>query len=190
MTTTTATKAPMTPAQVERASALAAKLLTGRVHGKALPAAAAAFGKAIATTPPGSAHGQVLACVLRQEGQQGNTEQATLWLATRGETPTPQAVAAAVPQLASRLARQARLAAAAAPFVEADGERAAGYVAKVIGGTGEGPTWAELGNVMGWPDHPLGLRGEVIHELARARWLRFGRKPYSLRPGPGAREGA
>jgi hypothetical protein len=41
---------------------------------------------------------------------------------------------------------------------------------------------------VGWPAHPLRLHGEVIHELARARWLRFKRKPRSLQPCPRARE--
>jgi hypothetical protein len=53
-------------AQVERATALAAKLLAGHDHrADRKPETAAAFGRALASTPPRSEHGKVLAAALR-----------------------------------------------------------------------------------------------------------------------------
>ena len=191
-TTTTTTKPPsVDPAELERATAQAAASLPGRgLRKTALARASAAIGRALVNAPPGSGHVKLLVHVLRADGTRSESpeEQAVMWLATRAETPTPAAVAAAVPQLVNRRARRDRLAALAGPYVEADGERAAGCVAKVVAETGEGPLWSELGNAMGWPTHPLGLRGEVIHQLARAGWVRFKREPRTLRPGPRARE--
>jgi hypothetical protein len=58
-------QAPPSPARIERATALATKMLEGRWHGKRLATAAAAIGRALAATPPGSEHGQLLARTLR-----------------------------------------------------------------------------------------------------------------------------
>jgi hypothetical protein len=155
--TGTTTKAPpVDPAQIERATALAVRLLQDRHLGKRLPTAAAAIGKALVTTKPGSAHGRLLARTLRPApggAARSREEEAVLWLAARSETPTPEAVAAAAQQLANRRARQARLTALAAPFAEADGERAANYVAEVVTETGEGPLWSELGAA--WAGLPI-----------------------------------
>jgi hypothetical protein len=84
-------------------------------------------------------------------------------------------------------ARQAAAArAAAAPYVEADGPKAAVYVARVVRETGTGPTWCELQQAMGWPRQPYGLGAAIIHDLARTGWLEFTSEPRSLRPGPAA----
>jgi hypothetical protein len=183
---TTATRqAPPSPAQIERATALAARMLEDRGLGKRLPTAAAAIGRALVATAPGSEHGQLLTRVLRPAaGERADEEQAAIWLACRSEIPSAAAVAAAARQLAKRRARQDRLIALAAPHVGADGERAAAFVAGIVQETGAGPTWAELGDAMGWPAHPLGLRTAIITGLRSAGWLRYRQKPRSLRPGP------
>lgn len=66
--------------------------------------------------------------------------------------------------------------------VRDDAETAAAYVAQVVAGTGTGPTWGQLGSAMGWP---AGDVPAIICTLARQGWLRTGRGPRSLRPGPG-----
>ena len=73
-----------------------------------------------------------------------------------------------------------------APLVASDGPRAAAYVATVVRDTGTGPTWADLGQAMDWPRYPWNLRAVVIEQLARAGWLKTGKQPRSLRPGPKA----
>lgn len=82
--------------------------------------------------------------------------------------------------------RDRKLIDAAAPYVEADGVRAAAFVATVRRDTGTGPTWRELGSAMGWPGKPYGLGAAIVHGLARCGWLRFGGEERSLRPGPAA----
>jgi hypothetical protein len=147
--------------------------------------AAAAIGKALVATPPGSEHGQLLARVLRPAaGERSDDERAVLWLARRGETPTAAATAAASQGLANRQDCGRRVRVAATPLVEADGPRAAAYVAAVVAATG--PTWADVGRAMDWPRYPWNLRAVVIEQLARAGWLQTGKQPRSLRPGPKA----
>ena len=63
-----------------------------------------------------------------------------------------------------------------------DGEAAARYVHHVVAGTGDGPTWDELGTAMGWPDGRA--RPLIIYALARSGWLATGAARRSLRPGP------
>ena len=184
---TTTKQAPPTLEQIERATALVTKLLKGRWHGKRLAVVAAAIGKALVATPPGSEHGQLLVRALRpspEGAQRPDDERAVFWLALRGETPTPGAVTGALQMMSARRAREERLHAAAPPFVEADGERAAAHVAAAVRDTGTGPTWAELANAMDWPRYPWHLRAVIIEQLARAGWLQTGKQPRSLRPGP------
>jgi hypothetical protein len=147
-------QAPPTPAQVERATALAAKLLAGRGLGKRLPVAAAAVGRALAMTALQTEHGQLLSQTLRPvpDGTvRPDDEVAVLNLGCHGTTPTAAAVANEVRDMAARHTRVDRLNAMAAPYAEKDGAGASAYVAAVLAETGQGPTWAELGDHMGWP---------------------------------------
>ena len=97
MNTITAPKpAKPTPAQIERAIAVAAKLLrahTDRQDRKAMTAAA--FGRALVVTPPGSDHGKLLAATLRSGKWKDRPpeQRVVLKLARRGETPTAAAIA-------------------------------------------------------------------------------------------------
>jgi hypothetical protein len=184
--TAPATQAPPTAAEIERATALATRLLKGRWRGKQLAAVAAAIGRALTVTAPGSEHGQLLARALRPAvAERPDDECSVFWLAKRGETPTAPAVAAALQGLAERRVRTERHHALAAQFVAADGPRAAAYVADVVGSTGTGPTWGALTRAMGWPWSVANL---VIKQLAQAGWLRTGEEPCSLRPGPAAHQ--
>jgi hypothetical protein len=191
VTTITASKlAQPSPEQIERATAIAAKLLAGhddRTDRK--PRTASAFGRALTLTPPGSDHGKLLAAALRPARWADRTREqcVVLQLARRGETPTAGAVAARLDQLEAHRAHVDRLRAQAAPLGAADGPRAAAHVAQVVRATAEGPTWWELGDAMGWPRNKF-VREFVIRGLAAAGWLRVGPEPRSLRPGPKAME--
>jgi hypothetical protein len=105
-------------------------------------------------------------------------------MARRGDTPTEAAVAAWLDGKRQRRERWQRLDAATAARIESDGPKAAAYVAGVVAGTGEGPTWHELVTAMGWPRKPVGVGQAVIHGLAAAGWLTTGTSARSLRPGP------
>lgn len=64
--------------------------------------------------------------------------------------------------------------------VDLDGARAARLVAREVQVHGEGPTWAELGEALGWS---LRTGRARIPELRRAGWLHYSSKTRSLRPG-------
>jgi hypothetical protein len=112
------------------------------------------------------------------------------WLESRGQTPTPEAVAARLAAVeesrvsgALRAERQARR---AAELAAADGPRARDWVAGVRAATGTGPTWRELTAAMGWP-HARPLRELIMGACADAGYLIFERRvERSLRPGPRA----
>ena len=118
MNTITAPKpAKPTPAQIERAIAVAAKLLrahTDRQDRK--PVTAAAFGRALVVTPPGSGHGKLLAAALRSGKWKDRTseQRVVLKLARRGETPTAAAIASLRDGAAAHQAHMDRLRDAAA----------------------------------------------------------------------------
>ncbi len=189
MTTIAAPKpAQPSPEQVERATALAARLLaTHDDRRDRKPLTAGAIGRALTLTPPGSDHGRLLAAALRPAKwvDRPREQCVVLQLARRGETPTAAAVAARLDQLEAHQAHLDRLRAHAQLFIAADGPRAAAHVAQVVRATGAGPAWWELCDGMSWPRHKF-VREHVIRGLAAAGWLQVGPKPRSLRPGPKA----
>jgi len=107
---------------------------------------------------------------------------AWLQLVRGGITPTPAAVAGLLASKAARRARWAREAEQVVALAKQDGAGAAAAVARVIGDTGTGPTWLELGAAMGWPRNAS--RG-IIPRLLQAGWLTSTAEARSLRPGPG-----
>lgn len=73
----------------------------------------------------------------------------------------------------------------AAPIIERDGQRAAEYVARYVRETGAGPIWREVGDALGWPAKPWGIRAYIVRGLAQAGWLAYTDDEHrSLRPGP------
>jgi hypothetical protein len=149
---TTATDRPViSPAQLERATAMAARLLAAHRLGKILPVAAKSFGRAIAITPPRSEHGQLLARALRPPDGTARPEdvQAAVRLACEGTTPTARAVAACLDGARQHRASASKDRAAVAEIAARDGQRAAACVAEVVARTGQGPTWHELGHELG-----------------------------------------
>jgi DNA-binding IclR family transcriptional regulator len=79
----------------------------------------------------------------------------------------------------------------AARYAQADGERAAQWVAEYIRDRGCSPTWAELRAAMNWPKRPRATASTIIRDMSRQGWLRWDRdESRSLRPGPAARQGA
>jgi hypothetical protein len=191
MTTTTTGKPVISPEQIARATALAAKLLVGRRLGKdRLPAAAAALGRALATTPPKTEHGSLLFRALRPAtGTRPGDEETVLWLAVRGVTPTPAAVAGAA-QAADALASRQQLYDQVKQLAERDAIDAAVYVDEAVRDTGTGPTWREVADALGWPRSPWPLAGLVIKRMIAKGWLSAGKEPRSLRPGPKALDDA
>jgi hypothetical protein len=193
--TTTAAIAP-SPAQVgqvppERAAALAARLLAGhRERRDRKPATAAAFGRALAATAPGSEHGQLLAAALRPAKWEDRSLQQRLvfGMARRGETPTARALESRLGQLEERRAHRERLRGTAASIAGRDAGKAGAFIAGTLGDTGQDPTWTELATAMGWPRKPYGLREGIIRSLAEAGWLQVSTEPRSLRPGPKSTE--
>jgi len=107
---------------------------------------------------------------------------AWLQLVRGGMTPTPAAVAGLVASTAARSARRARVAAELADIAKRDAAAAAATVARILADTGTGPTWTELGRVMGWPINAA--RSSIVPRLLRACWLTSTPEPRSLRPGP------
>ncbi len=107
---------------------------------------------------------------------------AWLQLVRGGMTPTPAAVAGLVASKAARRVRRAREAEQVVTLTKRDGASAAAAVARVVGDTGNGPTWLELGAAMGWPRNAS--RG-IIPRLVQAGWLTSTAEARSLRPGPG-----
>ncbi len=107
---------------------------------------------------------------------------AWLQLVRGGMTPTPAAVAGLVASTAARSARRAREAAELAAIAKRDAAAAAATVARILADTGTGPTWTELGRVMGWPINAA--RSSIVPRLLRACWLTSTPEPRSLRPGP------
>lgn len=168
---------------IAAATAAAAQRLAGQDrHGMTRPHVAEAFGRALAAAPPRSPHRALLAAALadRPQAERSPGELAARWLARRGETPTPEAVAG---RLAAEVRQRARLEEARA-IAERSGPAAAAYAAEVLERTGTGPTWRELARAQGWPER---LASPVITRLAAAGWLATGTAPRSLRPGPRAR---
>lgn len=183
-TMTTATAAA--PAQIDRATMLAARMLRASAQRRdRKPLTAAAFGRALAATQPGSAHGKVLAAALRSADWHARPreERIVLGLARSGETPTAAALAARLGQLAAKRDRLRRARDRARAIADRDGQAASACVARVVAETGAGPTWGELAAFCGWP-RDKGLRQMVIRELAAAGWVTTGQAPRSLRPGP------
>jgi hypothetical protein len=189
--TATAEKAgrPQAPGAADRYTAIAAKLLAGHdFKPDRRPAVARALGLALAATSPQSEHGQVLASTLRPArwADRPAAERAVLQLARHGETPTEAAVTVWLEGARRRRERGQQIDATITAYVEADGARAADYVAGVVRDTGQGPTWTELARAMGWPGKPWGLRSAIIRRLARAGWIEFTTETRSLRLGPGS----
>lgn len=148
----------------------------------------------LAVTPPASPHGRLLAAALappaaqRPKGRpvQRSREQQAVWhLLTRGESPTPEAVAGELARAKEHWQAEERRAARVRAVLEDGGQgpRAAVVVAERWRTAGAGPTWWELGDAMGWPRRKL-EREALIRALERAGWLATGTKPRSLRPGP------
>jgi len=106
---------------------------------------------------------------------------AWLQLVRGAMTPTPAAVAGLVADKAARRARRVQEAADVAEIAARDGAAAAVAVARIVEGTGTGPTWTELRAVMGWPRSAS--RG-IIPKLIQAGWLTSTTAHRSLRPGP------
>jgi len=150
-----------------------------------------AFARAVAVTPPGSEHGQVLLATLKSLAAQDPgsrltdlpPEQTTVaWLAFRGMTPTASAAEHKTAELARHDERLQRSAEDIAAIVAESGPRAAQFTAGVLERSGAGPLWSELASLWGlsWQDRPV-----VIRALARDGWLTFEEGvERSLRPGP------
>lgn len=105
----------------------------------------------------------------------------------RGGMPTPQAIHRAqndAQRARSRVRpnicapRRQRLAHVVGRELEV-----ARFVADMVADTGNGPTWAEVGQAFDWT---TSQSRTAIHALARQGWLRFTMTPRSLRPGPRA----
>jgi hypothetical protein len=95
------------------------------------------------------------------------------------QSPGWAAPALEVFEAAWREQQQARAQAAtiARDAVSRDAQRAREYVAGVWDRTGAGPTWAELGDAMGWPP---ALRERIIRSLTREGALSYSLEPRSL----------
>jgi len=114
---------------------------------------------------------------------------AEAWLRERGQNPTDAAVAGVLieRQRTSRNAkdaaqRAARLSAVVKRMTRPPaGPNAAAFVAEYRRARAEGPTWAELGEHMGWPRF---ARYRIVKTLAEKKWLTFDTGDRSLRPGP------
>jgi hypothetical protein len=72
---------------------------------------------------------------------------------------------------------RAEAAATARDAVSRDAQQAKEYVVGVWERTGSGPTWAELGDAMGWPP---ALRERIIRSLTRGGVLSYSSEPRSL----------
>ncbi|QSR24110.1 hypothetical protein CFH99_00530 [Nocardioides aromaticivorans] len=96
-----------------------------------------------------------------------------------GQSPGWAAPALEVFEAAWREQQQARAEAAmiARDAVCRDAQRAREYVAGVWERTGAGPTWAELGDAMGWPP---ALLERIIRSLTREGALSYSPEPRSL----------
>ncbi len=106
---------------------------------------------------------------------------AWLHLVRGGMTPTPAAVAGLVADKAARRARRVQEATEVAEIATRDGAAAAAAVARIVEGTGTGPTWTEIRAAMGWPRR---ASREIIPKLLQAGWLTSTTEHRSLRPGP------
>jgi hypothetical protein len=181
--TMTAPAPVSTASQYREAVAQATEVVTGALtrasRGRAPdPQLAAALGRALARSARGSEHRKLLAAALRarKPGERTPEERAVWWLARRGETPTPGAVATRVAEDQRRQERAALV----EQLAHDDGLRAAVEVARTVRRTGAGPTWRELARALGWPDWAAPL---VIPRLESAGWLAAGTERGSLRPG-------
>jgi hypothetical protein len=188
MTTTDTRPAASKAARLERAARLVAELLKGRGRGASPPGAVEALSRALAATAPKSGHGQLLFRTLRSlQGPggkpQADDERAVWWLAQRGQTPSPGAVAARLAAAESARQTAAAVRAAVDRIADHDGPKAAAMVADIIARTGAGPTWRELAAVMGWPSTPYEVRFAAVTRLVHAGWLESGTAERSLRPG-------
>ena len=187
MTTITTDRPAPDRAQIERATRLVTELLKGRGRNANPPGAVDALGRALAATPPKSDHGQLLFRTLRTlQGMgaepQADDERAVWWLAQRGQTPTPGAVATRLAHLETARRTTAAVRAAVDAIGARDGAKAAATVADIIARTGAGPTWRELAAAMGWPLTPYEVRYAAVTRLVAAGWLEHGTAERSLRP--------
>jgi hypothetical protein len=115
------------------------------------------------------------------------------WLLEHRQAVTPGGLANAVvqarqranpsPAKAARLEAQRAFKTALLADEERVGERVAHLVERCVAQAGNAPTWGEVGRVMGWDRWQ---RIWAIRRLARQGWLRTGKEPRSLRPGPRA----
>jgi hypothetical protein len=187
--TITQTRPTVSRAQLERAATLVATLLKGRGRKDGTPAAAGALGRALGATQPKSEHGQLLFRTLRSlQADAGgkpraDDERAVWWLACRGQTPSPAAVAGRIRAVESARSTAAAVRAAVAAIAEHDGPKAAAYVADMLARDGTGPTWRELADAMDWPRIPYEIRFVAVTRLVHAGWLETGEAERSLRPG-------
>lgn len=173
-------------AAVTHATKLTEEVLRRRATKDVREPVAAAFGKALAMTPPGSAHRKVLAGAIQKERWQDRSaaERAAWFLAVKGVTPTEAAVAARLGQLADRSVRaEERRAARDAALLPGgiDGGAVAAFVASVWESTGAGPTWSEVCRAGGFPQAAIDM---IVRRLVDEKWLAVGAEPRSLRPGP------
>jgi hypothetical protein len=145
----------------------------------------------LANTPAKSEHGQLLMRALRPgTGPRPAEEKVIRRLLRRNEQPPYAHVVAQLVEAERRKAERAVwFARIVAKAVAEDGPRAASAVAAHWQKTGAGPTWIQLSKDMGWPlDSKSRPTPHIIWGLARAGWLRTGKEPNSLRPGPRAQE--
>jgi hypothetical protein len=105
------------------------------------------------------------------------------WLLDHGQAVTPGAQAATEQTMAALLEAQRTFKTALLADEERIGERVAHLVERRVAQAGKAPTWGEVGRVMGWDRWQ---RIWAIRRLAWEGWLRTGKKPRSLRPGPRA----
>jgi hypothetical protein len=143
--------------------------------------------RALANTPAKSEHGQLLVRALRPgKGPRPKDERIVRRLVGyNGDPPYAHVVGQLLDAEGKREERAAWRNRVVAKVVAEDGPRAAAFVAQCWQETGAGPTWHQLSSAMGWPSHPkIRIIPAIIHGLAKGGWLRAGKEPNSLQPGP------
>lgn len=113
--------------------------------------------------------------------------QAFARLVRLGQVPTAAAVRGEMTALQAHDARRKRLKEATRSAMEdlsQAGSAAARYVQECRDGTGQGPSWLELGRHLGWQRETVQA---LMPRLRDAGWVMYDDQPGSLRPGPAVR---
>ena len=171
------------------ATALVERVLTTAVPGPwKKHSTQQAFARAMLATPAGSPHGEIIKSILVRlaagKKLQAGPQRASLWVASRGETPTEGAVRNRLEALAGYRASaedSQGLKAGALVIAAGHGLESAEFVAKVVAETGTGPTWWQLTQHLGG-EYTQG--NFLVRALVADGWLTAGSEAGSLRPGP------